>query len=308
MFAYKTPWIALLALWILCSIWWHVCKIKYLCIDEGQPALTSSKTSVFTIADGNRFRLELPGNFRLAKSKPNINANSMSRSLDTLVTYLKANPGRSMTIIGYYSLAETNATNFKNLGQARAEEMKRYLMQQGISAESLQTISVKDNLLFTAQGDSLEGGLDFAFADSEKIKTEPLTTTVVATTKEEELTASPKFRSIVNPIDLYFPLDGTNYFKTIDTKIFFDEAIQYLRENKDKKLLLTGHTDNSGPEPVNMQLSLARANVVKANLLKAGVNPDQIEVQSKGETQPKADNSTLSGRQANRRVTVAVVQ
>jgi OOP family OmpA-OmpF porin len=57
-----------------------------------------------------------------------------------------------------------------------------------------------------------------------------------------------------------------------------------------------------------MRLSRDRASDVKAKLRQSGISSDQILVEAKGETTPKADNSTLSGRKANRRVTVVVVQ
>lgn len=308
MFAYKAPWIFLLALWILGSTWWHVCKIKYLCMDKSDSALIAPKSFVYTLEDGNRFRLEIPGHFSFATSNPDFNSQALGRSLDTLAAYLKANPERAMVITGYYSSAEMNKTSFTNLGLARAEEIKQYLIQQGVPVGSIQTMGAAGNLQVTASGDSLYDGLGFAFIAIEKATTPPISTTTGALTQEEDLAASQKFKSVFEPVDLYFPKGRANYIKTEATKAFFTEAIQYLQENKAKKLLLTGHTDNSGPEQVNMQLSLDRANVVKVDLQKAGVHADQIEVQPKGETQPKADNSMVSGRQANRRVTVVVIQ
>lgn len=325
MFANKTPWIVLLVLWMLGSTWWHVCKIKQLCADDPQPSIPSSDLATtppgadgYTIADGNFFRLNLPGNFSFAKSDANANLNSLGGSLDSLITYLKTNPGRTMEITGYYSPRETNSTSFANLGLARAEGIKQYLIQQGVPASSLTTKGVERDIAFTTAGDSLRGGLDFAFAGTEPeptatasvstATTSPTPITLTESTTEADLAASEKYKSVFEPIDLYFPLGEANYIKTPETKKFFEEAIRYLAEHKDKKLKLTGHTDNSGSDRVNMQLSRDRANDVKVKLRKAGIDSDQIVVDAKGETSPKADNSTLSGRKANRRVTVVVVQ
>ncbi|QHV96417.1 OmpA family protein [Spirosoma endbachense] len=327
MFANKTPWIVLLVLWMIGSTWWHVCKIKQLCADDAQPTAqavavepdletTPSDADGYTIADGSLFRLELPGNFSFAKSGANANINTLGGSLESMVTYLKANPGRMLDITGYYSLSETNTSTFANLGLARAEGIKQYLIQQGIPAASITTKGVERNLSFTAKGDSLRGGLDFAFSGAEPAKastesvtaTSPAPITLTAPTTEADLAASVKFKSVFEPIDLYFPLGEANYIKTPETKKFFDEAAKYLTEHKDKKLRLTGYTDNSGPDDVNMRLSRDRANDVKLKLRKSGINNEQIIVQAKGEADPKADNSTISGRKANRRVTVVVIQ
>lgn len=312
----KTPWVILLLLWMGGSTWWHVCKIKQLCANDSPAATVATEPELpatppgadgFTIADGNRFRLDLPGNFSFAKSGANANMNSLGGSLESMVTYLKANPNRTLEIIGYYSSAETNSTTFPNLGLARAEGIKQYLVQQGIPATSLTTKGVARNLSFTAKGDSLVGGLDFAFAGS-VTATPPATITMTEPTTEKELAEKEKFISVFKPIDLYFPLGEANYIKTAETKKFFDEAVKYLTDHKDKKLMLTGHTDNSGPDATNMRLSLDRANDVKSKLRKSGIAPEQIDVKAKGETEPKADNKTPSGRKANRRVTVVVVE
>ncbi|MVM41832.1 OmpA family protein [Spirosoma sp. HMF3257] len=321
----KAPWIVLLIIWMIGSTWWHVCKIKQLCGDDTTPSTVSTETDLettppgadgFTIADGNLFRLDLPGNFSFAKSGANANMNGLGGSLESLITYLKANPGRTLEIMGYYAPGETNTTSFPNLGLARAESIKQYLVQQGIPASSLTTKAEERNLPFTAKGDSLRGGLYFAFGGvAEKpgeetvekpdtMPTEPIKLTEPTT--EKALAEAEKFTSVFKPIDLYFSLGEANYIKTDETKKFFEEAIKYLATHKDKKLLLTGHTDNSGPERVNMELSLDRANDVKNKLRKAGIDSDQIKVKAKGESEPKADNSTMSGRKANRRVTVVV--
>ncbi|SOD81408.1 OmpA family protein [Spirosoma fluviale] len=317
----KTPWIVLLLLWMIGSTWWHVCKIKQLCGNVPQsvaaptnlsPDSLSASAEGYSIADGDLFRLDLPGNFSFAKSGANANMNTLGGSLETMIAYLKANPGRSLEIIGYYSPSESNSTTFPNLGLARAEGIRQYLVQQGIPAASLTTKSVEQDLLFqAAKGDSLYGGLDFAFSGAEPAvstdtTTAPAVVKLTEPTTEKALAEAEKFTSVFKPIDLYFPLAQANYLQTDETKKFFAEAAAYLAGHKDKKLVLTGHTDNSGPDAVNMQLSRDRANDVKAKLRKTGIEASQIDVRAKGETEPKADNNTISGRKANRRVTVVV--
>lgn len=324
MFANKTLWIFLLAAWMAGSTWWHFCKIKQLCADDGPITGLGTAPAVvrqpLTIADGDRFRLELPGNFSFAKSGANANLNALHGSMASLVAYQKANPGRALEITGYYAEAEANTSSFANLGLARAEGIKQYLIQQGIPAKSLTTKGVlQESLAFTPEGDSLYGGVGFAFSGEnapapagETTETELTTTTppelvtVAAGVTEDELAAAEKFSSVFEPIDLYFPLGEASYIKTPETKKFFDEAAKYLTTHKDKKLLMTGHTDNSGPEAVNRRLSRDRAKQVKGKLLQWKIDEEQLVVDSKGEAEPKASNDTREGRKANRRVTVVV--
>lgn len=67
-----------------------------------------------------------------------------------------------------------------------------------------------------------------------------------------------------------------------------------------------GHTDSTGSDEYNMQLSrdraLSVANVVSAN----GVDPRRFYIDGRGETQPIASNATESGRAQNRRVEIQI--
>lgn len=63
-----------------------------------------------------------------------------------------------------------------------------------------------------------------------------------------------------------------------------------------------GHTDSSGPTEHNANLSLRRAESVRAHLVARGVEGNRITVRGYGEALPIADNSTIEGRARNRRV------
>lgn len=71
------------------------------------------------------------------------------------------------------------------------------------------------------------------------------------------------------------------------------------------ELRLSGHTDGSGLESGNQELSLHRARSVKQFLVeKCGFNPDKIYVYGYGESRPICPNDTEEGRRCNRRVEV----
>ncbi|MBO0949064.1 OmpA family protein [Fibrella forsythiae] len=318
MFTNKTPWIILLLLWMGGSTWWHVCKIKQLCLEKPLTvAVPGADVSMpaLTITDADRLNLNVPGNFSYAKSGATANAAAVGNTLQTLADYLKANPTRTLGIDGYYRADEQNPSTYPNLGVARAEDIKAQLVKMGVPATQLTTNGIlvseatASTMPYNAKGDSLYGGLAFAFTG---VTTEPapvsdtMAKVVPMPKTEEALADAQKYTSVFKPIDLYFKLSESSYIQTKDTKKFFEEAAKYLKENKDKKLLLTGHTDNAGPDAVNMELSKARAATVKSRLRKGGIAADQIMVEAKGETQPKESNETLEGRKANRRVTVVV--
>jgi OOP family OmpA-OmpF porin len=356
MLAHKTPWIVLLVVWIAGATWWHVCKIKQLCTDTEAPTATIDtapdelvRIPPLLISDGARFQLDLPGNFSFGQSDANATMNTLMGSLDSLTAYLKANPGRTLTITGYYLGGEKNTTPLANLGLARAEAIKQYLVQQGVATKTLTTVGVIADesqpgiITMTPKGDSLYGGLAFTFGGSEPIVAPVAPTDTVLTDltvaeaekpkkenekeskpeptpepvaekpvtgpipkTEEGLAAAEKYTSVFTPLSLYFPLNEANYINTAETRKFFKEASVYLKKHKNKKLAVTGYTDNAGPSDVNLRLSRERANSVKQKLRQSGIRTDQITVVAKGEKDPKYPNDTREGRKANRRVSVVV--
>ena len=68
---------------------------------------------------------------------------------------------------------------------------------------------------------------------------------------------------------------------------------------------LGGHTDAQGPEAFNVDLSRRRALAVRDYIASRGINVTQLAVAGYGESQPAADNTTVEGRQQNRRVVLS---
>jgi hypothetical protein len=81
---------------------------------------------------------------------------------------------------------------------------------------------------------------------------------------------------------------------------------ELLSQHRDYKVRVTGHTDFVGSGAYNDKLALARANSVKAFLVKYGVNDNQITTAGDGKRSPEVDNRTKEGRFMNRRVVLTV--
>jgi outer membrane protein OmpA-like peptidoglycan-associated protein len=66
-----------------------------------------------------------------------------------------------------------------------------------------------------------------------------------------------------------------------------EELIVFLEANPESNILIEGHTDMRGKASYNFKLALQRAQAVKTQLVKKGINADQIKVESKGSTEPQ---------------------
>ena len=75
---------------------------------------------------------------------------------------------------------------------------------------------------------------------------------------------------------------------------------------KDPKLLIEGHTDNTGTKEHNQKLSEDRAANVKHYLIEKGVGAERLTSIGKGLSEPIADNNTKEGKAKNRRVELIV--
>jgi OmpA-OmpF porin, OOP family len=74
------------------------------------------------------------------------------------------------------------------------------------------------------------------------------------------------------------------------------------------EVVVDGHTDAVGAKPVNMKLSLLRAQSVRQYLIdREGIEGSKIQTRGFGPTAPIAGNETPEGRERNRRVEIVVV-
>ena len=72
-------------------------------------------------------------------------------------------------------------------------------------------------------------------------------------------------------------------------------------------ILIEGHTDNTGTDQYNVELSKKRAYAVSDFLVLQGVAQKRFDIKWYGKDQPKYPNDTDANRQLNRRVEVAVI-
>lgn len=98
-----------------------------------------------------------------------------------------------------------------------------------------------------------------------------------------------------------------------DSDVVRSEARNNLRELSNSlgkypgtNLMIIGHTDDVGSDSYNLGLSNRRAAAASSFLSTQGVADSRISIRGLGETEPIAANDSDAGRQANRRVEVAI--
>ena len=85
-----------------------------------------------------------------------------------------------------------------------------------------------------------------------------------------------------------------------------DQFAQSLVQNPASVIQIVGHTDATGNDAANVQLSRDRANATRDYLASRGVTTNRIATDGRGEREPVASNDTEAGRARNRRVEIFV--
>ncbi len=188
--------------------------------------------------------------------------------------------GKILRIVGPYFAEETNNTTFDNLGLARADAVRKLLLDS-IATEKME----------------IAGKLaDF----TDDVKTKSFEGTVLLWVVRNE-----NIQEIDNKALIYFPYNSTKKLDNANINKYLVNVAKTLKGN-DKKVTLTGHTDNIGNADFNKKLGLKRALSLKNILISLGVEAHRITVASKGQEQPIDTNDTEKGRQKNRRVELEI--
>jgi outer membrane protein OmpA-like peptidoglycan-associated protein len=91
-----------------------------------------------------------------------------------------------------------------------------------------------------------------------------------------------------------------------DASTNLSELGNSLEKYPGSQLLIVGHTDSVGRDEYNQDLSERRARSAADYLVSRGVEASRIDTRGLGENEPVATNDTDMGRQANRRVEIAI--
>ncbi|MFD0862096.1 OmpA family protein [Sungkyunkwania multivorans] len=129
---------------------------------------------------------------------------------------------------------------------------------------------------------------------------------------EEELPGA-EVKRVGEGINVTFDESSGVYFATNKANVnsssseTLDKMAGIFKDYPKTNIIVEGHTDNTGDDTYNLDLSQRRAQSVVNYLASKGVDRSRFTIAWYGEGQPKYDNSTVSGRAKNRRVELGII-
>jgi len=268
-------------------------------VDKIKPAVTPvTKIAggiLISDVDGS-FNYNHDDHINFAKSSATIIdpvSDNVNLGFDKLKNHLSKFPNKAVSITGFYEKNETYNGALPNLGIARANATKNYLVGKGISSTQIDLYSkVKENLTVINDGSVYKGPLAFEI-------------TKVKESAADDL-AKLKAKIQADPLILYFNTGSSNISLSEIQKQKMANISRYLDKTTDRKTIVTGHTDSVGNVDRNTVLGQKRAEFAKEYLIKNGIPGSKIETGSKGPLEPIASNDTAEGRSKNRRTVITI--
>ena len=181
---------------------------------------------------------------------------------------------------------------------------KGALIGAGVGAAVGLVSKDKKNALLGAVGGGIAGGLVGNYMDKQK--------------QDFEKVLRPEIDSGLVSVDA-LPQNQLRVTMTSETSFDVDSAqikpgfystldkiADVLKRYGKTQLSVVGHTDSTGSDAYNQQLSERRARAVQQYFLSNGVVPERVTAFGRGESQPRASNATPEGRTLNRRVEIII--
>jgi len=263
-----------------------------------KPKVASAGKNGFSVIDASgKARINSQDNFNFKTSsfailKPVSGA--LAKPVLELKNYLLANPLKTVDVTGYYKSKEINKSAFPNLGLARANSVKNYLVSQGVSSKQIDTTGKLNDDITPDATNTLFGPVVFNV----------LTTDANDTSAMDALkTACDGIKN--EPLIFHFKTGQASINLTAKQRQKIAD-ISHCVDKLGVKVLLVGHTDSAGDASRNLVLGKQRADFAKKYLISNGILAENIISTSKGEEEPVASNNTPEGKAENRRTVVTI--
>ncbi len=114
-----------------------------------------------------------------------------------------------------------------------------------------------------------------------------------------------KVDQVITLNNIFFDID--KFDLKVESEVELKTMLWLMNSNPKMKLEISGHTDNTGSEVHNKELSQNRALAVKNYLINAGIKSDRIVSKGYGSSKPAASNDSDAGRAKNRRIEARIL-
>lgn len=259
--------------------------------NETPPKATSYP---FSFNDGD-YAYNVNDNFNFNMSSSNILlplSLKVEDGIDGLKSFLLENTGKVFNITGYYTNDEANKSAFPNLGLARANAVKNYLVNKGIPSHSINIMGELKNDMFSATDNVFQGPVAYSL-----------------TGEKEDLQVELKAlydKIKADPLVLYFKTGEAEINLSAEQRQKIADISRYLDKVDGATCSAIGHTDSQGSRTTNIKLGQERAEFAKQYLINNGISDVKIKTSSLGPDRPIASNTTEEGRSQNRRTVVTL--
>ena len=226
-----------------------------------------------------------PKNLKINNSNSNVLIpNDLKDFTIKIRSHLGIHQDQELIVTGYETFIEKD--NGKELGLARANFIKNILIKKGVNGDRIATKAIIRNYDYNKEGYYV-GGILLNFHEIDE-----------AQLKEVE-------KGIANKT-LYSEFASKEFNPDATLENYCLELKNYLIKYPEKKVLITGHTDNVGSVANNQGFGEIRAQNVRGYLISQGISADKLTSKSKGELSPIAPNDTEENRAKNRRIEIIV--
>ena len=248
----------------------------------------------FSLKDGD-FAYETSDNFNFNLSSSNYLtplSSKIEAGVNTeLKNYLSSNNDKVINVTGYYKSDEINETAYPNLGLARANSVKNYLVSQEIPSSKI----------------NISGELKDDFIPKDKVLMGPIELSLNEVSANAEAEIKALYDKIEeDPLVLYFNTAEASISLSSEQRQKVADIARYLDKVPDAQSEIIGYTDSEGKVSTNLRLGQERADFAKAYLVKNGIPEGRISTTSKGKQNPIASNDTEEGRAKNRRTVISI--
>lgn len=269
--------------------------------DSGMPFAIEDPTGDFKVRTEHNFDFPVSSYAYLAPIDP-----TLEESINQLKEYLQTKKNITLDIKGYAYPDEKNLSAFPTLGEARANAVKSGLIDRGISGSQMTVSGDKMQGSFSAQDSLIIGPIAYSLIRSGKTDiTNKAGENAKENNKTEDLSgfAAELQRQ---PMVLHFETGSAYVNLTQNERQLISKLNQFIDQNNQATIEITGHTDNSGSSEENERLGKERAEFLKSYLVRNGFQANRINTISRGQSDPIASNDSDAGRSENRRAVMTI--